>query len=158
VPASTTNQQVEFGLGASKSKDQTERLKEVKKEKVRERKGRGGNPPQTLSFRTPHLYLCYLIFYWLIIQQNMIFMIKHSCSFFARSSSFRNNLASSRAPIRSVNRYDGRICFCASALSPAPLVIPSCTVIEPTAQYLYHCASTLSVTVWSEDKPCTPCQ
>jgi hypothetical protein len=88
----------------------------------------------------------------------MIFMIEHGFSFFARSSSFRNNLVSSRAPSRSVNRYDGLVCFCASALSPALLVIPSYTVVEPTAQYLYHCASALSVTVWSEGMPCTPCQ
>ncbi len=132
---------------------------------MRERKGGGGNPPQpqTLSFPTPHFYLCYLIFYWLIIQQNVIFMTKHGFSFFARSSSFRNNLASSRAPSRSVNRYDddGLICFCASALFQHHLLfqVPSCAVIDPTAQYLYHCASALSVTVtvWSEGKPCTPC-
>ena len=87
-----------------------------KKRKSERTKRKGGKSSQTLSFPTPHFYLCYLIFYWLIIQQNMIFMTKHCFSFFVRSSSFRNNLVSSRAPSRSVNRYDGLICFCASAL------------------------------------------
>jgi hypothetical protein len=87
-----------------------------KRESERTKRKGGGKSSQTLSFPTPHFYLCYLIFYWLIIQQNVIFTTKHCFSFFARSSSFRNNLAISIAPSRSVNRYDGLICFCASGL------------------------------------------
>ena len=66
-----------------------------------------------------------------------------------------SDLKSSKSLRKSVRRSYLFLCF---GSLPAPLVIPSCTVIDPTAQYLYHCASALSVTVWSKGKPCTPCR
>jgi hypothetical protein len=49
-------------LGAPKSKDQTERLKEVKREKVRERKGRGeirNSTPNSFVSNPSYLFMLF---------------------------------------------------------------------------------------------------
>jgi hypothetical protein len=52
-----------------------------------------------------------------------------------RFSSFRIGFVCANAPNRSVTRYNAHYYFCAS-LSPAPLVIPSCTGEDLTAHII----------------------
>ncbi len=135
-----------------------ERSKKRKSERTK-RKGENSTPNSFVS--NPSFYLCYLNFYWLK-SNNMIFMIKHGFSFFAPSSSFQNNLVSSIASSRSVNRCFGSsqrhlwyqavlllsllqsLFISVLQLFPVQLVIPSRASTEPTAQSIYKLVVTVT--------------
>jgi hypothetical protein len=127
-----------------------------KREKVRERKGRGKILPNSFVSNPSFLFM---LFNFLLANNPTKYDFYDKTLFFIFRPFFLfpeqlSELKSSKSLRKSVRRSYLFLCF---GSLPAPLVIPSCTVIDPTAQYLYHCASALSVTVWSKGKPCTPC-
>jgi hypothetical protein len=69
---------------------------------------------------------------------------------------FPDRLCVPKRPKSLRNSVQRSLLFYVLRLFPAPLVLPSCAGVDPTAHIIILCASALRVTVWSSGMPCTP--